>query len=134
MGCLWQQLILAKSHSVFRLVCIEELLGKYQKEYYEALHKSDLAGSSESFIEFMSEVILEVVKQTNSQIGTGVGNNFMDRLFYAKNFIDKFKRAKYQKLLPGISFATSSRDLEKGVKNGILQKINSKKQTVYVFV
>lgn len=120
MGSLWQQLILAKLHSVFRLVCIEELLEKYQKEYYEALHKSDLVGSSESFIEFMLEVILEVVKQTNSWIGAFVGNNFMDRLFYAKNFIDKFKRAEYQKLLPGISSATASRDLEKGVRNGIL--------------
>lgn len=106
------------------------IIGKISKKYYEALHKNALAGSSES----MAKVIWEIMKQMNSRIGTGVGNNFMDRLFYAKNFIDKFKRAEYQELLSGISSATASWDLEKGVRNGILQKINSKNQTVYVSV
>jgi len=133
-GRLWQQLILSKMHSVFKLVCIEELLEKYQTEYYEALHKSDLLGSSENFIEFMLNLILEALKQTNINIGTRIGNNFMDRLLYAKNFINKFKRAEYQKLITSISSATASRDLEKGVRNGILQKINSGNQTVYIFL
>lgn len=132
-GRLWQQLILSKLHSVFKLVCIEELLEKYQKEYYEVLHKSDLVGSSEIFIEFMLDIILAALKQTDINIGTRIGNNFMDRLLYAKNFINKFKRAEYQKLITGISSATASRDLEKGVRNGILQKMNSRNQTVYIF-
>jgi len=133
LGRLWQQLILAELHSIFKIVCIEELLEKYQSEYYDALHRSDLAGSSEIFMEFMLEIILQALEQLKSQIGTSIPNNFTDRLYYAKNFIDKFRRSEYLKLMPELSTSTASRDLINGVKNGILEKINSKNQTVYVF-
>ena len=132
-GRLWQQLILSKLHSVFKLVCVEELLEKYQMEYYESLHNSDLAGSSEIFIEFMLGVILEALRKTSAHIGTSRGNNFMDRLLYAKNFIDNFKRSEYLQLISGISTATASRDLLNGVKNGILKKVNSGNQAIYAF-
>lgn len=132
-GRLWQQLILSKLHSVFKLVCVEELLEKYQIEYYEALHNSDLAGSSELFIEFMLGVILEALRKTSSNIKMSIGNNFMDRLIYAKNFIDNFKRSEYLQLISGISTATASRDLLNGVKNGTLKKVNSGNQAIYVF-
>lgn len=133
LGRLWQQLILSKLHSVFKIVCIEELLEKYQSEYYDALQKSDLAGSSENFIEFMLGIILQALKQLQSHIKINIPNNFTDRLYYAKNFINNFKRSEYLQLMPGISMATASRDLANGLTNGILGKINSKNQTIYFF-
>ncbi len=132
-GRLWQQLILAKLHPIFKLVCIEELLEKYQTDYYEALHNSDISGNSEAFIDFMLKVILETLQRTNLHLQTNTGNNFMDRLIYAKNFIDNFKRDEYLKLISGISTATASRDLQNGVKCGILKKANSGNQTIYIF-
>jgi Fic family protein len=133
MGRLWQQLILSKLHSIFKIVCIEELLEKFQIEYYDALHSSDQAGNSETFVEFMLSIILQSLEQVKSEIEISIPNNFKDRLYYAKNFIDNFKRAEYLALIPNISTSTASRDLINGVKNGILEKINSRNQTIYIF-
>jgi Fic family protein len=133
MGRLWQQLILAKQHPVFKLVCIEELLEKYQREYYEALQKSDHAGSSEKFIEFMLSVILQSLEILEKQIQSTGEGKFEDRLTYAKNFLDHFKRKDYLSLFKKISPATASRDLIGGVKQGILETENDKNQTVYKF-
>jgi Fic family protein len=133
MGRLWQQLILAKQNPVFKLVCIEELLEKYQREYYEALQKSDHAGSSEKFIEFMLSVILQSLEILETRIqSTGEGKS-EDRLAYAKNFLDHFKRKDYLSLFKKISPATASRDLIGGVKQSILETENDKNQTVYKF-
>ena len=132
-GRLWQQLILAKWHPAFKFLCVEELLEKYQSEYYDALHKSDLAGSSESFIEFMLGIIFDSLKNLRSVIKINSADNFESRLSYARNFLNHFKRADYMQLIQEISTATASRDLINGVKNGILEKENSGNQTKYFF-
>jgi Fic family protein len=133
MGRLWQQLILARQHPVFKLVCIEELLEKYQSEYYDALQESDLAGSSEKFIEFMLSVILQSLAILETQIQSVGGGKFEDRLTYAKGFLENFKRKDYLNLFKKISPATASRDLINGVKRGILETVNNKNQTIYRF-
>jgi Fic family protein len=133
MGRLWQQLILAKQHPVFKMVCVEELLEKYQSEYYDALQKSDHAGSSEKFIEFMLSIILQSVEILETQIQPVVGEKCEDRLVYAKNFLDNFKRKDYMSLFKKMSPATASRDLITGVKQDILEAVNDKNQTIYRF-
>jgi Fic family protein len=133
MGRLWQQLVLAKQHPVFKLVCIEELLEKYQNEYYDALQESDHAGSSEKFIEFMLSIIMQSLEILETQIQPVVGEKCEDRLAYAKNFLDNFKRKDYISLFKKISPATASRDLITGIKRGILEVVNDKNQTTYRF-
>ncbi|MDR1031959.1 MAG: Fic family protein [Holosporales bacterium] len=133
MGRLWQQLILARQHPVFKLVCIEELLEKYQSEYYDALHESDLAGSSEKFIEFMLNIILQSLAILETQIQPAGGGKCEDRLAYAKGFLDNFRRKDYLNLFKKISPATASRDLINGVKRSILETTNNKNQTIYKF-
>lgn len=131
MGRLWQQLILSKMHPVFKIICVEELLEKNQEEYYSALRISDDKGSSETFVEFMLNMIK--ISLENSPRLMPAENNFRTRLLYAKNSINNFKRADYMRLFPNISTATASRDLINGVKSGILKKNNSKNQTTYSF-
>jgi Fic family protein len=130
---LWQQLILAKQHPVFKLVCVEELLEKYQSEYYDVLRESDLAGSSEKFTEFMLSITLQSLEILETQIQPAIGEKCEDRLAYAKNFLDNFKRKDYLSLFKKISPATASRDLIAGVKRGILGTTNDKNQTIYRF-
>lgn len=130
MGRLWQQLILSKMHPVFKIICVEELLEKNQEEYYNALRISDDKGSSETFVEFM----LNMIKISLENSPRLMPAEFRTRLLYAKNSINNFKRADYMRLFPNISMATASRDLIKGVKSGILKKNNSKNQTTYSFV
>ena len=132
MGRLWQQLILAKLHPIFKLVCIEELLERFQPEYYAALRRSDEKGSSEDFVEFMLGIIKEAIKQL--KLKPSIENNFESRLNYARDLLTVFKRADYMKIFPGISTATASRDLASGVKKGILEKSQSNNQTMYMFV
>ena len=131
-GRLWQQLILAKLHPIFKLVCIEELLEKFQSEYYAALQRSDQKGSSEDFVEFMLGIIREALRQLN--LKPNDRNNCEARLNYARNLLTTFKRSDYMKLFSEISTATASRDLANGVKSGILKKSRSNNQTVYAFI
>jgi Fic family protein len=132
-GRLWQQLILAKLHPVFKLVCVEELLEKYQAEYYEALQNSDGAGSSEKFIEFMLSTIFQALEVLETQIQPSIVEKVEDRLIYAKNFLNTFRRKDYMNLFKTISSATASRDLISGVELGILEINKSKNQTTYRF-
>lgn len=131
-GRLWQQLILSKMHPVFKIICVEELLEKNLEKYYNALRSSDNNGSSETFVEFMLNMIKTALENSHRLIP--VENNFRTRLLYAKNYINDFKRADYMKLFLNISTATASRDLINGVKSGILKKNNSKNQTTYSFL
>ena len=131
MGRLWQQLILTKLHPIFKLVCVEELLEKFQSEYYAALQRSDQKGSSEDFVEFMLGIIKEALKQL--KLEPNIENNGKSRLNYARSFLTTFKRSDYMNIFPQISTATASRDLASGVKSGILRKSQSNNQTMYVF-
>ena len=131
MGRLWQQLILAKLHPIFKLVCIEELLEKFQSEYYAALQRSDQKGSSEDFVEFMLGIIREALKRLN--IKPSDKSNYKARLNYARNMLTDFKRSDYMEIFQEISTATASRDLANGVKSGILKKSLTNNQTMYTF-
>ena len=133
-GRLWQQLILAKIHPVFKVICVEELLEKEQGNYYEALRQCDVSGKSTSFIEFMLKIILEALIKVNLHTRIVLKSNFFDRLLYARNLLNEFKRQDYMKLFPGISSATASRDLRDGINNKILEKSNSGNQTLYRFI
>ena len=139
MGRLWQQVLLVRVHPIFKLVCIEELLEQSQKDYYDALHNSDINGRSTFFIEFMLKIILNALQQLNTKLKCCINNTFEDRLSYAKSLLtnlklEKFKRQDYMRLFPNISTATASRDLINGVKNGILEKSNTGNQTTYRFI
>ena len=68
-GRLWQTLILKQQYPVFEFLPIESLIKEKQADYYSALNKSDKAGNSTQFIEFMLDVIdesLESLLQTVS--------------------------------------------------------------------
>jgi Fic family protein len=47
--------------------------------------------------------------------------------------LDYFKRKDYLSLFKTISPATASRDLIRGVKQGLLETENGKNQTIYIF-
>jgi len=66
MGRFWQNLILNSYNDIFRYIPIEELIKKYQKEYYKALEISDTNGSSDYFNEFILEIILESITNFES--------------------------------------------------------------------
>lgn len=56
-GRLWHTLLLSKWKPILTWLPVESTIRKHQAGYYAALAKSDAAGSSEVFVEFMLEVI-----------------------------------------------------------------------------
>lgn len=130
MGRLWQTVILMEEYPVFEFLPFETMISQTQKEYYSVLAKSDKAGKSTSFIEYMLSVIdksLEQMLKFNQRIFTEA-----DRLEYFINHGPKeFTRAVYMNVFKTISPATASRDLKTGVASGLFKKSGSKNQTKY---
>ena len=69
MGRMWHSLLLGQWKKLFYWLPIEELIMTRQKEYYDALGKSDKETDSSAFVELMLEIIADTLKQM-----TVVGN------------------------------------------------------------
>lgn len=134
MGRLWQTMILKDYSPVFEFLPIETLIKERQQDYYNVLGKSDMQGSSTSFIEFMLEIINLALEDLLSTQNLTLNN--LERIEFFKSIIgnNEFSRQDYLRQNKDISSATASRDLKEAVKNGILKKTGDKRLTKYQFV
>ena len=130
MGRLWQTLILLEEYPVFELLPFETLISQTQQDYYETLAKSDKAGKSTVFIEYMLEVIEKSLTELlafNNRVLTDV-----DRLnFFISLGKREFSRKDYMNVIKNISTATASRDLKKGLEMDLFKKVGIKSRTIY---
>ncbi len=135
MGRLWQQLLLMKVHPMFIFIPVEELIKENQSRYYDVLEKSDRAGESTVFVEFLLEIILASLVKYGTQTFSRPKDP-LSRLEYAKQNLSRgwFTRKDYLSIHPDISMPTASRDLLFGVKNNILVSSGQKNQARYRFV
>jgi len=62
MGRLWQTAILGRWNPLFYAAPVENMVLCHQRQYYRALHKSQVGGDAVPFVEFMLDVILRTVK------------------------------------------------------------------------
>ena len=62
MGRLWQTAVLGKWNPLFYAAPIENMVLCHQRQYYRALHKSQVTGDAAPFVEFMLDVILRTIK------------------------------------------------------------------------
>ena len=130
MGRLWQTLILMEKYPLFEFLPFETLISNDQDKYYKALAESDKSGKSTKFIEYMLSVIdvsiSELLDFKNRTL------NEKDRLDYFTALDKKeFTRKDYMAILKGISSATASRDLKKGVELNLFEKLGEKNKTIY---
>ena len=120
MGRLWQTVILMKANPVFEYLPIEQEIKKSQEEYYNVLSQCDKEGLSTKFVEYL----LGKIRLSLTELVDTPKENFtdMDRLNYFLDQTDRgdFTRKDYLKMFPIISTATATRDLRKGVEEGIL--------------
>jgi len=63
-GRLWQSVILNTYNPLFSLLPIESIVRDYQEEYYKAIEDSTEEGESTIFIEFMLDMILKAIDDT----------------------------------------------------------------------
>ena len=134
MGRLWQTRILMQYHPVFEFLPVEDLIRKNQRLYYRHLAKADDAGDCTGFIAFILEQIDAALGQLLADTRS-VTLTASDRLEFARSIFKNtaFSRKDYQTHLKNISNATASRDLQRGVEIGMLQKTGDKRTTTYFF-
>lgn len=132
-GRLWQTLILKDAYPVFEYLPIETLIKERQDEYYVVLSRSDKAGESTSFIEFMLEIILKSLEELLKTQNISLTN--IDRINLYKSIIkdNYFTRKEYLKNYREISSATASRDLKYAVENNLIDKTGDKNTAKYRF-
>lgn len=130
MGRLWQTLILMNEYPVFEFIPFENIIHKTQHDYYHALSKSDKAGNSTPFIEYMLEVINDALSNMLDFKSRIMSTE--DRLTYFSEIsVSEFSRKEYMNVFKEISSATASRDLKKGVELGLFEKEGDKTKTIY---
>ncbi len=131
MGRLWQTLLLMQQYPVFEYLPVELLIKENQEAYYKALGKSDKAGNSTPFIEFMLNIILQALNdllQTQNRTLTVKDRISLykaiagENLFTRKDYLNHFKK---------IAQATASRDLKWAVEQKILVKFGKNRLTKY---
>ena len=68
MARLWQNVLLMKWNNLFEYIPIESHIFKYQNDYYKSIDKSNKAGNSNDFIEFMLKMIDETVDEVLNSV------------------------------------------------------------------
>ena len=68
MARLWHTAILYRWRNVFEYIPLESQIEKYQTEYYDAIAQCHVNGNSDSFIEFMLEMIWQILDEVIAQI------------------------------------------------------------------
>ena len=75
-GRLWQSLMLRQWNNIFAWISVETLVHHNQNDYYQAIHRSNLAGNSTQFIAFMLTMIRDALLELRrAQMIEGVVTN-----------------------------------------------------------
>ena len=131
MGRLWQTVILMKVNPVFEFLPIEQEIKKSQNEYYEVLSQCDKEGLSTKFVEYsLSKIKLSLENLVASQRDQLTDKERLS-YFLDQTDMEAFSRKDYLKMFPKISGATATRDLRKGVEEGLLIRKGSDRMTRY---
>jgi len=133
MGRLWQTLILNDKYPVFEYLPVETIIKEKQKEYYEALSKSDKAGESTAFIEFMLHVIDIALKEVIYAQNKPLTQERRIELFKLIVKEREFTRKEYLNQYKNISSATASRDLKYATDAKIINKHGELNKSKYKY-
>jgi Fic family protein len=133
MGRLWQNVILADKHPVFKTLPIESIIAQKQSAYYEVLSECDKNGKSTLFIQFMLDIINQALDQSLNTKGKTISQT--DRLLhFAASTKASFTRKDYMEAFKTLSTASASRDLQKGVELSLFKKSGIKNSTIYSII
>lgn len=68
MARLWHTVLLSKWKPIFEFIPLESQIEKFQNEYYDAIAKSHANGNSNAFIEFILNMIDQILDEISIQI------------------------------------------------------------------
>ncbi len=129
-GRFWQTLMLRHARPCFDLVPVETAIKDHQQAYYDAIDRSNKAGRSTAFIEFMFEVILEAALGLEKLVSGKAKPS--DRIaLMMKHGPREFTRKEYIRIVGEIAAHTASRDLKEAVHRKLLSMTGSRARAVY---
>lgn len=135
-GRLWHTLMLSKWNPIFAWLPIESLIHDNQEEYYNAINKSNSAGESTAFVEFMLSVIKQALYEAADVAKPAV--KVKSKADFRMKKINEFlKEHEYitnsdiRRLL-GVSSATATRILKDFSQSRKLKRIRVKSHWGYV--
>ena len=62
MGRYWQTMLLSRWKGIFAWLPVETIVKDHQQDYYNVIAKSDTAGDSTAFVEFMLKCLLDAME------------------------------------------------------------------------
>ena len=62
MGRYWQTILLSRWKGIFAWLPVETIVKEHQQDYYNVIAKSDAAGNSTAFVEFMLKCLLDTME------------------------------------------------------------------------
>ena len=134
MGRLWAHVILSHYHPSFGVVLFESLIKENHQKYYDVLEECDRAGDSTAFVEFSLKLLAEGLEGLLA-VAPKRRLTLEERLARARGEFGSgwFTRKDFQKIFPGISAPTASRDLAEALRSRVLVKQGKLNGTKYKF-
>lgn len=127
-GRLWQTLILSRWRDIFKNLPIENIVYKYQKEYYRAIAVSGGADGCTPFIEFILGVIAEVVSPTEQPT-----LSTQERVLQELRRNPRITRQELSKIV-GISADGVKYHLQKLSKAGVIKRTGTTRSGVWEII
>ncbi len=118
---LWQQVIHQRHNALLQFVPVESIIRARQRQYYEALRRSDREGQCTPFLEFALCALADALTEFGQEVRP-LRDTFKTRLEKARAHFGRkwFTRRDYLRLLINVSAPTASRDLAAGVAQHLL--------------
>ena len=136
MARLWHTVILYRWRSVFEFIPLESQIERFQSEYYDAIAKCHVNGTSDVFIEFMLEMIDQVLDEVILQVNKANANTseYVKRMLEVMEYDIPYTSNTIMELLGLKSKETLRKNyINPGIELGVIRmtlpdKPNSKNQ------
>lgn len=132
-GRLWQTLILARWRPIFRNLPIENIVWRYQKEYYRAIAVSGGRDGCTPFIEFILGVIAETLQTTQETTQEFTRKTTQEIILDEIRRNPKVTRTALS-ALAGVSSDTVKYHLQKLTRAGVLRREGSTRSGAWVVI
>ncbi|MBO4485485.1 MAG: Fic family protein [Lachnospiraceae bacterium] len=128
-GRLWHTLILAKWQEFFLWLPIESVIHERQDGYYMALNDANTAGESTVFVQFMLELIRDLLKELNGEYCCSTGKT-EDRILNLIVENGTLSAAKMAERL-GLSQRQVQRGLKQLKEDGVIEHVGANRNGSY---
>ena len=137
MGRYWQTMLLSRWKGIFAWLPVETIVKAHQQDYYNAIAKSDAAGESTVFVEFMLQCLLEAMDNYDEQdedTSTGVADKVADKV--ANKSAQKVLMLLYENgnltrdelsERTGLSLGAIKKIINSLRENGLIERVGSNK-------